>query len=167
MIFYDNEGDRLDKIDTNCSSKGAVIEAISYVAPIVWQSSLHVVVHAPSGPEGTISPPPASVIEIVGIRFLRCHFDAIRIAIMLLYEMIIFGQQRLGTNIYRRISLCIGLLTKGGGGAQLISRGGLDVDVMFRILAGGRLPQCRHVGHIEVLLLLHPIEVAYLRYICS
>ena len=73
------EGNELDKVDANCPSESAVIEPICDVAPVIWQSPFHIVIHAPSGPEGAISPPSSSVVKIIGIRFRRCHFDAINI----------------------------------------------------------------------------------------
>jgi len=39
----------LYKVHSHCAGKSSVVEAVSYVTPVVWQASSDIVVHAATG----------------------------------------------------------------------------------------------------------------------
>lgn len=65
--------DILHKIDSHGAGKGAISPPIGDVAPIVWQSPLDIVIHAPSRAEDAIGPPPTLVVEGIGVMLCGFH----------------------------------------------------------------------------------------------
>ena len=61
----------LDEVDADCGCKGAIVEAITEITPIVWQAPADIVIHATPWSEHSIAFPAVQTLPRVAI--VCCH----------------------------------------------------------------------------------------------
>ena len=63
----------LYKIYPNRARKGPIVHRIRNVTPVVGKPPLDIVIHAPTWPQHSVSPPPLRFVERVGVRLCGDH----------------------------------------------------------------------------------------------
>ena len=66
-------GHTLYKIYPNCTSKSSIRHCVRDIAPVIWQSSSDIVIHATTWTKHTVTPPPDLIVEGVRIRVFGDH----------------------------------------------------------------------------------------------